>query len=91
MATTFAMPPTGGRDAYRLCFTSHLRQRDSALGLLLHKGFSSYNPRTESRRGPASTKDLQGSTPIIPEWKVAHDFSQTCIQTSREAEDAHGR
>jgi hypothetical protein len=55
------------------------------------KGFSSYNPRTESRRGPASTKDLQGSTPIIPEWKVAHDFSQTCIQTSREAEDAHGR
>jgi hypothetical protein len=45
---------------------------------------------TESGRGPSSTKDLQGSTPIIPEWKAAHDLSQTRIQVSREAEDALG-
>jgi len=38
MATTFAMPPTGGRDVFRFCFPSRLWQRDSALGLLLHKG-----------------------------------------------------
>jgi hypothetical protein len=37
MATTFAMPLTGGRDAFKLCFPSRLWQRDSALGLLLHK------------------------------------------------------
>jgi hypothetical protein len=55
------------------------------------KGFSSYNPSAESGHGPSSIEDLKSSTPIIPEWKVAHDFSQTCIQTSREAEDAHGQ
>ncbi len=37
MDTTFTMPPTGRRDAFKLCLPNRLWQRDLALGLLLRK------------------------------------------------------
>jgi hypothetical protein len=40
MATTFAMPPTRGRDVLQsLYFPNQLWQRDSASELFLHKSF----------------------------------------------------
>jgi hypothetical protein len=57
---------------------------------LVQKFSPHITPSTESRCGPSSMEDFQGSTPIIQEWKAVHDFLQTYIQASCEVEDACG-
>jgi hypothetical protein len=74
MATTFAMPPIRGRDVLQTLFPQPSMATRFDIGTSLAQEVSPHiTPSTESTCGPSSTEDLQGSTPIIQEWKVAHD------------------